>query len=568
MEKKRRKLITFIAVLLLVGAMITSSLILVNQNKGMFANEEKHLMHLGASIDKNIHSVLSARKDALQTFLSRSSVKAAKITWLYNSQNTEFLDSLFSEFSSNEITKAVLVLRNGRVIASSDGNNTLSFDQYVPDNYLLPFIYENGETGLLVLSEEDNEGISVGISIDLANFYREIISSEMAKENWVLLLDSNSQMMIHYQNYKVLADPIDAVTGATCGPDGIELIKKIQSKAEVSSGQYEYWDSVNKEEHAAFLTVIPSNLSYNGCFAIGVAAQMDEMIGLINNSTVGYIIATFVWALGAVIIAWFIRKDKIISKENEEELMILREKNKQMKELEEKHNNMAHAVRLETIGTLTSSISHEFNNLLTPIMADSALALDKISDDDKELGEYLETIYNTSIRAKRLVSRLSFLSRKSSNDEKVNLEVLQLISKALDSAAPIKPENVTTHIDCKEGIFIYASELLLHQTILNLIINAYQAMEDGGGELTISGIKTDEGVAIKVKDTGKGIPKESIDKVFDPFFTTKGSGKGTGLGLAISKQIIEDNGGSIALESVQGEGTTFTLSFPNSKASR
>jgi len=564
MEKKRRKLHTVVAIVLLVGSMITSSLILYKQNKGMFANEEKHLVHLASSIDKNMHSILSARKDTLEVVLSRSSVKRAETAWINDNTNTEYINTLTSELSSNEITKAVLVIKGGKVLSSSDGNTSLSLDKYEIDNYLLPVVYENGETGLLVVSGEDEYGIRVGISIRLSSFYKEIISSEMAEDNWVLLLDANSQMMIHYQNYKVLADPIDAVTGATCGPDGIELIKTIQKEAEIKSGQYEYWDAKAKEEHAAYLTVIPSNLTNNGCFAIGVAAQMDEMIGLINNSTVGYIIATVIWAIGAVTIAWFIRKDKIISKENEEELMILREKNEQMKELEEKHSKMAHAERLETIGTLTSSISHEFNNLLTPIMADSALALDKITDDDKELAEYLETIYTSSMRAKRLVSRLSFLSRKSSNDEKSTLEVKQLISKAFDSASPIKPDGVDIGIECEDGITLYGNELLLHQSILNLIINAYQAMEGKEGSLIISGNKEDGKVVIRVKDTGKGIPKEYIDKVFDPFFTTKGSGKGTGLGLAIVKQIVEDNGGNIQFESVEGKGTTFTLTFPNS----
>lgn len=98
--------------------------------------------------------------------------------------------------------------------------------------------------------------------------------------------------------------------------------------------------------------------------------------------------------------------------------------------------------------------------------------------------------------------------------------------------------------------------------MLNLIINAFQAMERDGGTLTITTGSTDSTIFFRVSDTGPGIPPDIRDKIFEPFYTTKERGKGTGLGLAIVQQVVEEHKGSISLASEPGEGTTFTVEFP------
>lgn len=248
------------------------------------------------------------------------------------------------------------------------------------------------------------------------------------------------------------------------------------------------------------------------------------------------------------------------------ELARLREKNAALAELNEQIRSLAHHQRLETIGTLTASISHEFNNLLTPIMGYSMMALEKLPPEEEELIESLAEIYEASRKAKVIISRLSDLSRKSTPLSGQYVSPDELVAKTLEVTAPAKPEGVevVTDLGCRH-LWVYGNEIQLSQMLLNLTLNAMQAMEKEGGTLTIATGADEHHIYFKVADTGPGIPEEARGKIFDPFFTTKESGKGTGLGLAIVQQVVEEHEGTIAVDSREGEGTTFTVRFPLSR---
>ena len=109
---------------------------------------------------------------------------------------------------------------------------------------------------------------------------------------------------------------------------------------------------------------------------------------------------------------------------------------------------------------------------------------------------------------------------------------------------------------------MFGSETQISQLLLNLIINAFHAMAEEGGVLTISTGLEQETVSITLQDTGCGIPEKMLPNIFEPFFTTKESGKGSGLGLAIARQIAEDHNGGIKVVSREKEGSTFIVSFP------
>ena len=224
---------------------------------------------------------------------------------------------------------------------------------------------------------------------------------------------------------------------------------------------------------------------------------------------------------------------------------------------------LAHHQRLETIGTLTSSIAHEFNNLLTPIMGYSLMALEKLPSDEDELYDELLEIYSASCKAKEIISRLSDLSRK--NPETCFRQVApdEVIRKMVKTAEPARAENVqiNMNLNCWEQR-LTANEIQISQLVLNLILNGFHAMEPDGGILTLATNFDEENIYLQVSDTGCGIAKEIRQKIFEPFFTTKEAGKGTGLGLAIVAQVVEDHMGKIQVESKEGSGTTFTVSLP------
>ena len=244
------------------------------------------------------------------------------------------------------------------------------------------------------------------------------------------------------------------------------------------------------------------------------------------------------------------------------EAAALQEKNLAMENLIQKTQRLAHHQRLETLGTLTSSIAHEFNNLLTPMMGYSLMALEKLQPEEELYDDILE-IYQSSRRAKEIISRLSDLSRKNTANTFRLVSIDELVRKTLDVAMPAKPETVEVNLNlnCWDQR-LYANEIQMSQLLLNLILNGFQAMQSKPGTLTVSTSYNEDSIRLEVTDTGCGIPKEMQCKIFEPFFTTKESGKGTGLGLAIAAQVVEDHRGKIKVFSKEGEGTTMKVTIP------
>lgn len=238
-------------------------------------------------------------------------------------------------------------------------------------------------------------------------------------------------------------------------------------------------------------------------------------------------------------------------------------KNQAMEELNRQTQRLAHHQRLEIMGTLTSSIAHEFNNLLTPIMGNSMMALERLPSDEDEMYDELLEIYTASCRAKEIISRLSDLSRKNTGTSFRQVAPDELVRKMVRTAEPARAENVqiNMNLNCWDQR-LTANEIQLSQMILNLILNAFHAMEPDGGVLTLSTSFDETHIQFQFADTGCGIPRDIQPKIFEPFFTTKETGKGTGLGLAIVAQVVEDHQGKIRVESKTGCGSTFTVSLP------
>ncbi|MBR6614345.1 MAG: HAMP domain-containing histidine kinase [Lachnospiraceae bacterium] len=242
---------------------------------------------------------------------------------------------------------------------------------------------------------------------------------------------------------------------------------------------------------------------------------------------------------------------------------LLKQKNQNIEKLNAQTRELAHHQRLETIGTLTASIAHEFNNLLTPIMGYSMLALEKLPAEEEELYDNILEIYEASRKAKNIISRLSDLARKNSSEVLRSISIDDLVKKTLDVAAPAKPEDVQIRLDlnCWDQRFM-GNEIQINQLLLNLVLNSFHAIGDKEGSLTIHTSFDEASIQIRVEDTGCGIPDDIKAKIFEPFFTTKEAGKGTGLGLAIAAQVVEDHHGKIQVESFPGQGTVMTINLP------
>lgn len=247
----------------------------------------------------------------------------------------------------------------------------------------------------------------------------------------------------------------------------------------------------------------------------------------------------------------------------QKEAKALRRRNEEVEKLNRNLQELAHHQRLETIGTLTSSISHEFNNLLTPIMGYSLMAMEKLEPDQEEIYDDLLEVYNASRKAKEIISRLSDLSRKNTDGTFHKVSPDELIHRTLTVAAPSKPDHVELklNLNCLDQR-ILANEIQISQLLLNLILNGFQAMGEAPGVLTVDSTFDEDNIIFVITDTGCGIPEKIRQKIFEPFFTTKSPGKGTGLGLAIAAQVVEDHKGTLRVESTEGQGTAVYVTLP------
>jgi len=216
--------------------------------------------------------------------------------------------------------------------------------------------------------------------------------------------------------------------------------------------------------------------------------------------------------------------------------------------------------KLASIGTLASGIAHEINNPLGGILGTAELILDDAEKGSK-VEEYATDIIQYSRNAADVISELTSYARKA-KEETVSVKPSEAIESALKLAQRgLKLDRIEIRRDYDEVPAIDGSANELQQVLLNLIINAVQAM-NGEGILTVTCKQIDWNVVIAVGDTGQGIPNENLQSIFTPFFTTKDPGDGTGLGLSISHRIVSRMGGRIHVNSEIGRGTTFTITIP------
>lgn len=258
-----------------------------------------------------------------------------------------------------------------------------------------------------------------------------------------------------------------------------------------------------------------------------------------------------------------------ISREISELKQIETEKN-------ELQHRLAHAQKMESVGTLAGGIAHDFNNILAAIIGYAELVQDD-SQEGSRVRHDIDQVIIASHRAKELVKQILTFSRQA-EPGLVELEAAAVVKEIGEMVCTYLPAtiDIQQEIDAEVGV-IFAELTQIHQLLANLITNAFHAMEEGGGTLTISlhskeissrdlindpDVQPGRFAEITVTDTGVGIASHIVEKIFDPYFTTKEVGKGTGMGLSIVHGIVKNYGGFVVMESELGKGTSFRVYLP------
>jgi len=248
------------------------------------------------------------------------------------------------------------------------------------------------------------------------------------------------------------------------------------------------------------------------------------------------------------------------------------------KKIEENQKNIEkqkhQSQKLETLGTLAGGIGHDFNNILTPIIGYTEIIQQNIMKENPNY-KYINEILKGCLRAKDLISQMLSFSRDT-EQRKQPLNIIPIVKEALKLLRPSIPRTIKIERKLPDSPpLISADPTRIHQVIMNLCTNGYQAMEGKGGILSIEvkpiyinqetsekylDLENGHYLKLVVSDTGTGIDKETREHIFEPFYTTKE--EGTGMGLAVVHGIVKSHNGRISVYSDDGEGTTFNIYFP------
>ena len=231
--------------------------------------------------------------------------------------------------------------------------------------------------------------------------------------------------------------------------------------------------------------------------------------------------------------------------------------------LRESREQLRHAQKMEAVGTLATGVAHDFNNLLTAIFGYAEMARAHIPEGSEAL-EALDGLEEAARQASQVTQSLLGLSSRT-DAPRTPIDLTRLVRESVNLLKRVIPASIEIETRFDKDVWIEGAASQLQQVILNLAVNARDAMPDGG-RLGISVGRSEGFGSLVVDDAGTGMTEDVRERLFDPFFTTKPRERGTGLGMAIVHGIVEDHGGRIRVDTEEGRGTRITVLLPQCEA--
>ena len=569
----------------------------LNYQNTIMTQQIEHLLTSSKSIGKSLELYVDEKEKSLKDMTINLG---------------RYLEKTDKEFINDEILKTLEVFYRTQekevselFYVSLDKKNTLSYpkvDSLVNYEVLydeLDYVRKNKKSyvGRPYLDSSDgfsfnmaepvvvNGGI-IGVifgKIKLENMYKLLVEPVKAGEyGYAAVKNINGEILMHPVKSHIGGNMVSFREEKHPDLDLRELNKLLNKQRTEEEGFYiynSYWWPQEKLEKVRKISVFSRAKVGTEIWVVSIIISYDEIKEPIENYLYSSIIIASVIIL---IFSWvvFLTMRMIKNKEAYEmETNYLREINKSTEELRKKDAELHHRRKLETIGTMTGGIAHEFNNVLTPIMGYSELILRNLDPNIKSY-DYAKNIYESSERAQEIIDQIRLFSGDKNIKIKYKIiSINKVLRDALRFSESLFPTDIKITKDIKkEEWYLYANETQIHQVILNLCTNACNAMRGrDNGVLKISTdrvkykddevlqrsklIKRDY-VKISFEDTGCGMDENTIEKIFDPFFTKKLSEKSNGLGLSIVQGIVIKHGGTINVYSENGKGSRFDVYLP------
>ena len=559
----------------------------------MIAQQQQHLLITARAVSQNLSLYLSEQLRNVEILTQTPGFLTQFHTYYETGDQKGLKEYVLSYMLSQNQGVSRLYLLD------QNGDEVFRYNQY-------PFLESFDESVLHLdqLAEERQTGLSSAFRISPQHYGLTMVNSITDGSDYLGAVVSVLDMDALYQQYMApLQGTVDIIVKNERGTvimhpesemltfnyfrdiQGLDTLPEYESLWDMLQLQYQQEEGVaiyracsggilpEREEISAFSRMNLSGTSWY-ISAVMPYSQVVRMVNENLNRFAFLVTVIFVLIASSILIIYGLQKNR---QKLQIETRYLRDMNRTLEELHESREQVRHYQKLQTIGALAGGIVHEFNNLLTPIMGYSEFLKQQLGPEN-EYYEDIDEIYKAGGRAKEIVDQILPFSRRETDSTQYNVVNLNaVIWDALKMVRMLLPSSVRLVVKPYSGpINIYGSATQIHQVLLNLCTNAYQAMEAAGGALTVATrrvfqdqlpeqyhpVAEGEFVRLEVSDTGCGIPPEMLSRIFDPFFTTKAAGDGTGLGLSVVQNILISHGGFIEAESAVGRGSRFLVYLP------
>lgn len=571
-DARREYLILLIGAVTIVLMMVLNLTIFQKYQENLLALQEDHMLTTAKAVANSLKNYYEESLEHFSMYFERDITK-------------EKLREYCGELP--EVSSAYLVTDQGEVLYGAGGTE----DPFLPallQEYqkrdtagacLLPPVLTQGHQYRQYMIKEVETGQEargyVAASIDTDAIYKKIVKPiRIGKNGYSMVKDFDGTILMHKSAEQVGLDAVDGRRErySEYDLDLDDLERWVREQRENTEGSRildSYWwedgkDPVKTQKVVAYTRVLIGDEDWIVNCTLDYSEIQEPL-----RTTQRYIFlltAGVVLVFGLLLLVVVGSAGK--SRAMELEMKHLLEMNEAWEELHKREEQIRHNDKMKTLGAMTSMISHEFNNFLTPIMLYGELLMEDpdISEENKAC---LREIVEAAGKSKDLTRELSRYGRmERESGRKVPVQVSGEIRRSLKLFSKTLPSNVVLRqeLETDDGLCLYAGAGMVNQIMMNLCTNAIYAMREKGGTLTVKGRLIREGEAahygITVQDTGKGIPETELSRIFTPFYTTKEIGAGTGLGLSVVQDLIHQVSGDISVVSAEGEGTRFDILLP------